>query len=51
MKSMVEVTAGTQGQESTGPASANWYIGKSALIYTNSGFGLDITSIRKAKNK
>jgi len=34
MKSKVEVIAGTQEHESTGPASANRYIGKSALIYT-----------------
>lgn len=51
MKCIVEVTSGTQGQESPGPASANQYIGKSVVIYTNSGFKFDITSKRKAQNK
>lgn len=39
---MFEVTARTQGQESTGTANANCYIDIYALIYNNSGSELFI---------
>lgn len=51
MKSVVEITTGTQGQENTSPAGVHCCIGKSAFIITNSGFELDITSKRKVKYK